>query len=154
MSADRQRKHLPGAALDRERLWGKSRAQQETVARVGLKDILQAVCREMQPHTLQALVAQAKFHLACNFSRKDGLFVYFAGWVRAAWDELPTSMTWRWMHVHDVEMDGGVYSLGHGSRGQLQSGSELGRRTERVVPKSPGQTKATQAEILGGWQKR
>lgn len=32
--------------------------------------------------------------VVCDGSKKDGLFVYFAGRVRSAWDELPNTMTW------------------------------------------------------------
>lgn len=48
---------------------------------------------------LEALVAQAKFVTVRNGSKKDGQFVYYAAWIRAAWDELPDSMTWRWMSM-------------------------------------------------------
>lgn len=51
---------------------------------------------------MDTLVAQAKFAVVKNDSRKDGYYVYFARWIRAEWDELPSTMTWRWMPLHTV----------------------------------------------------
>lgn len=43
-----------------------------------------------------------KFAVVRNDSKKDGCFMYFAGWMHAEWDELPSTMTWRWMPLHIV----------------------------------------------------
>lgn len=109
LSQDRQRRHFPVATLDSARLWNKMKAQQDVVAREGIRSILQNVCRGIRPHNLEALVAQTRFAAVSNLSRRDGHFAYFAGWVKAARDELPHEMTWRWLDagvLWDMAMDG------------------------------------------------
>lgn len=97
LSQDRQCRHFPVASLDHTKLWGKTRPQQEAVARGGIQEILRIVCRGIRAHVLEALVSQTRFAVVSNASRRDGHYVYFAGWVRTTRDELPSDMTWRWL---------------------------------------------------------
>lgn len=79
------------------------------MAKDGIRGILQNVCRGIRLHNLEALVAQTRFAVVSNSSRRDGHFVNFAGWAKAARDELPPDMTWRWMNagvLWDMAMDG------------------------------------------------
>lgn len=95
MSQDRHCQHFPGTALENSWLWNKTTAQMENLAKEGLRSILGTICRDIRSHVLEALAAQARFTVVHNSSRK----VYFAGWVRATWNELPSSMTGRWMQL-------------------------------------------------------
>lgn len=43
-----------------------------------------------------------KFAVVRNDFKKDGCFMYFAGWMYAEWDELFFIMIWRWMSLYIV----------------------------------------------------
>lgn len=54
-------------------------------------------------------MVQIRFAAVSNLSRRDGYFVYFAGWVKAVRDELFYEMIWRWLDagvLWDMVMDG------------------------------------------------
>lgn len=109
MGVDRLRLHFPLISLDSSQLWGNSRRQEDVVARQGIRNILQTVCKEMRPHILEALVAQARFVVVKTGSRRHGMFVYYAGLIKVARFELPehmaqrmdTSVLWRLAEQED-----------------------------------------------------
>lgn len=58
---------------------------------------MRSVCRGAKPDVLDQMVAQAQFGVVRNGSKHGGLFVYFAGYIKADWRALPASMVRCWM---------------------------------------------------------
>lgn len=56
----------------------------------------------MNPQVLEALVAQARFTMVKNGSRRDGTFVYYTGVIRVAKSEQPYTMANRWMSIVEL----------------------------------------------------
>lgn len=81
---------------------GKSRQQQESIARESLRDILQSICTGIQAGVLERLVSQAKFGVVKNGSKHGGHYIHFAVLVEVGWNNLSASMSRRWMSALEL----------------------------------------------------